>query len=209
MKKIVFTEEFCQPENLFPLTLTRHVQDIRVGILTLREKWELALGMPSLDKHEGDYKDTENSISIEESIGNDTIYLIHGNVLPTARLIKQIYFRAFPRFLIGFERSWFAIFFLFLLSYHRKNKGINRAENKIPNIHFQSKFTSCCDGETRTSISFSYEPTSRQLSSPSILISLNMVNSKIRVPCSFAVTDQRHLVVSTVVMACSSWLCNC
>ena len=90
MKKIVFTEEFCQPENLFPLTLTRHVQDIRVGILTIREKWELALGMPSFDKQEGDYKDTENSITIEESIGNDTIYLIHGNVLPTERLIKQI-----------------------------------------------------------------------------------------------------------------------
>jgi UDP-N-acetylglucosamine diphosphorylase/glucosamine-1-phosphate N-acetyltransferase len=90
MKKIVFTEEFCQPENLFPLTLTRHVQDIRVGILTIRQKWEVALDMPSFDKHEGDYKDSENSITIDESIGNDTIYLIHGNVLPTTRLVKQI-----------------------------------------------------------------------------------------------------------------------
>jgi UDP-N-acetylglucosamine diphosphorylase/glucosamine-1-phosphate N-acetyltransferase len=90
MKKIVFTEEFCQPENLFPLTLTRHVQDIRVGILTIRQKWEIALGMPSFDKHEGDYKDSENSITIDESIGNDTVYLIHGNVLPTTRLVKQI-----------------------------------------------------------------------------------------------------------------------
>jgi len=90
MKKIVFTEEFCQPENLFPLTLTRHVQDIRVGILTIREKWELALGLPSFDKHEGDYKDLDKAVTIDESIGNDIIYLIHGNVLPTIKLIKQI-----------------------------------------------------------------------------------------------------------------------
>src|SRR5688500_15096287 len=90
MKKIVFTEEFCQPENLFPLTLTRHVQDIRVGILTIRQKWELALGLPSFDKRDGDYKDLERSITIDESIGDDIIYLIHGNVLPTTKLVKQI-----------------------------------------------------------------------------------------------------------------------
>ena len=90
MKKIVFTEEFCQPENLFPLTLTRQVQDIRVGILTIREKWELALGLPSFDKHEEDHKNHEKSITIDDSIGNDIIYLIHGNVLPTTKLVKQI-----------------------------------------------------------------------------------------------------------------------
>jgi hypothetical protein len=56
MKKIVFTEEFCSPENLFPFTLTRQIQDLRVGLLTIREKWELALGLPSFDKQEGDYK---------------------------------------------------------------------------------------------------------------------------------------------------------
>src|SRR5215213_2077694 len=90
MKKIVFTEEFCKPENMFPLTLTRQVQDIRVGILTIREKWELALDMPSYDRHEGDYKDLERSITIDESIGDDIVYLIHGNVLPTVKLVKQI-----------------------------------------------------------------------------------------------------------------------
>src|SRR6187551_958915 len=90
MKKIVFTEEFCQPENLFPFTLTRQVQDIRVGILTIREKWELVLGLDSFDKREDDYKDLEKIVTIDESIGEDTIYLIHGNVLPTIKLVKQI-----------------------------------------------------------------------------------------------------------------------
>src|SRR5688500_15936753 len=90
MKKIVFTEEFCSPENLFPFTLTRQIQDIRVGILTIREKWEKLLQMPSFDRQEGDYKDLERSMVIESEIGNDTVYLLHGNMLPTAKLAAQI-----------------------------------------------------------------------------------------------------------------------
>ena len=90
MKKIVFTEEFCSPENLFPFTLTRQIQDIRIGILTIRQKWELYLGMPSFDKQEEDYKDLDRAIQIDESIGDDIIYLIHGNILPTPGLVKKI-----------------------------------------------------------------------------------------------------------------------
>ena len=90
MKKIVFTEEFCRPENLFPFTLTRQIQDIRVGILTIREKWELYLGLPSFDKQEGDYKDLDRAITIDESINDDIIYLIHGNILPTPNLVKKV-----------------------------------------------------------------------------------------------------------------------
>lgn len=33
-------------EDLFPFTLTRHVADLRVGILTIREKWERLTGQP-------------------------------------------------------------------------------------------------------------------------------------------------------------------
>lgn len=90
MEKIVFTEKFCSPEKLFPFTLTRRIQDIRVGILTIREKWELHLGYPSFDKDEEDYKDTERSIIIDENMGKDVLYLVHGNVLPTPELIKQV-----------------------------------------------------------------------------------------------------------------------
>ncbi len=90
MRKIVFTEEFCTPGNLFPFTLTRQIQDIRVGILTIREKWETYLGIPSLDKFEEDYKDLERAVQIHEVIGDDIIYLIHGNVLPTKKIVKQV-----------------------------------------------------------------------------------------------------------------------
>lgn len=90
MEKIVFTEEFCQPQNLFPFTLTRQIQDIRVGILTIREKWEQYLGLPSFDKQEGDYKDLDRAMVINEHIDDDILYLIHGNVLPSARIAAKI-----------------------------------------------------------------------------------------------------------------------
>lgn len=90
MDKIIFTEEFCQPENLRPFTLTRQMQDIRVGILTIREKWEKILGLPSFDKKENDYKDLDRSVDIEQVIGEDTCYIINGNILPTPKLINTV-----------------------------------------------------------------------------------------------------------------------
>lgn len=88
--KIIFTEEFCQPENLYPFTLTRQIQDIRVGILTIREKWEKLLGVTSFDRMEDDYKDLDRSIKLETIGDNDVCFLIHGNILPTPKLIKTL-----------------------------------------------------------------------------------------------------------------------
>jgi UDP-N-acetylglucosamine diphosphorylase/glucosamine-1-phosphate N-acetyltransferase len=90
MQKIIFTEEFCQPENLHPFTLTRQIQDIRIGILTIREKWEKRLGLPSFDKWEDDYKDLDRSVRVDKNIGDDVFLMIHGNVLPTPKIIKAI-----------------------------------------------------------------------------------------------------------------------
>ena len=90
MKKIVFTEEFCSPENLFPFTLTRQIQDIRVGILTIREKWEIVLQLPSFDKQEGDYKDLERAIELRPDSENELVYLVHGNVIPTPEVGKEV-----------------------------------------------------------------------------------------------------------------------
>lgn len=90
MNKLIFTEEFCQPENLYPFTLTRQIQDIRVGILTIREKWEQMLGLISYDKKEDDYKDLERSVNIDEAIGTGACLMLHGNILPTAKLVKAV-----------------------------------------------------------------------------------------------------------------------
>lgn len=88
MNKIVFTEEFCQPENLYPFTLTRQIQDIRVGILTIREKWEQWLRLPSCDRQEDDYKDLDRSVSTAQCAADGDCLMVHGNVLPTVSLIK-------------------------------------------------------------------------------------------------------------------------
>ena len=90
MQKIIFTEEYCKPENLHPFTYTRHIQDIRIGILTIREKWEQYLKIPSLDKWEDHYLDNELSIKIEKGIGKDDYVLVHANVLPTKTIISKI-----------------------------------------------------------------------------------------------------------------------
>jgi len=91
MNKIIFTEEYCQPENLYPFTLTKQIQDIRVGIITIREKWEKILGLPSFDRYEDDYKDLDRSITIEEAAHDGVCTMIHGNVLPSTKLIKAIH----------------------------------------------------------------------------------------------------------------------
>jgi UDP-N-acetylglucosamine diphosphorylase/glucosamine-1-phosphate N-acetyltransferase len=90
MQKIIFTEEYCRPANLHPFTLTRHIQDIRIGILTIREKWERLLKLPSFDKWEGYYLDDENSIKIDKHIGKDICLMVHANVLPTKNIISKI-----------------------------------------------------------------------------------------------------------------------
>lgn len=90
MNKIIFTEEFCQPENLHPFTFTRQMQDIRVGILTIREKWEKMLRLPSFDKKEDDYKDSGRSVYMDEAVKEGICFMIHGNLLPTPKLIKEI-----------------------------------------------------------------------------------------------------------------------
>ncbi len=90
MNKIIFTEEFCQPENLHPFTLTRQMQDIRVGILSIREKWERMLGLPSFDKKEDDYKDLSRSVHMDEAVGNGACLMIHGNLLPSPGLVKAV-----------------------------------------------------------------------------------------------------------------------
>jgi UDP-N-acetylglucosamine diphosphorylase/glucosamine-1-phosphate N-acetyltransferase len=88
--RIVFTEEFCQPELLFPFTLVRSMQDIRVGILTIREKWERMMAMTSVDKKQNNYKDSACHVDFDLLKSSDSWWLLHGNVLPTPALCKSI-----------------------------------------------------------------------------------------------------------------------
>ena len=69
---------------LLPLTFTRPVGDIRVGILTIREKWEHLLGQKTSTL-------TEDYLSMKFPIvkGEDNI-LINGSVLPNVKLLSEI-----------------------------------------------------------------------------------------------------------------------
>jgi UDP-N-acetylglucosamine diphosphorylase / glucose-1-phosphate thymidylyltransferase / UDP-N-acetylgalactosamine diphosphorylase / glucosamine-1-phosphate N-acetyltransferase / galactosamine-1-phosphate N-acetyltransferase len=60
-------------EDLFPFTLTRHTIDIRIGILTLREKWK--------------YFADEKNIFIGKT---NSSLIIPANIIPTKSVIDQI-----------------------------------------------------------------------------------------------------------------------
>ncbi len=90
MHCILFSEEYCQPENLFPFTLTRRIQDIRMGIFTIREKWEQFMQLPSFDKWEGDYKDSERSVKVDHDLSPGHYYLVHANILPDQALADAV-----------------------------------------------------------------------------------------------------------------------
>ncbi len=70
-------------ENLFPMTLTRSVADLRVGILTVREKWERLLESRS-STLTVDYL-REKYILVTD----DHNLFIDGSMLPTRALAKQ------------------------------------------------------------------------------------------------------------------------
>ncbi len=90
MQCIIFSAEYCQPENLYPFHLTRHLQDIRLGILTIREKWEKALQLASFDKWEGDYKESDRSRIIDSNLEQGDYLLLHANILPTPELVAAV-----------------------------------------------------------------------------------------------------------------------
>jgi UDP-N-acetylglucosamine diphosphorylase/glucosamine-1-phosphate N-acetyltransferase len=71
-------------EHLLPLTYTRPVAELRVGILTIREKWERRLnGKASFITHE--YLNEKYPIEI----GSDN-FVINGGVLPSNELVTLI-----------------------------------------------------------------------------------------------------------------------
>lgn len=69
MKKIILTDSGLR-ENLFPFALTRHVADIRIGILTIREKWEKLAGYPVV-------AESEKQSAVSDSI------ILPSNIIPS------------------------------------------------------------------------------------------------------------------------------
>ena len=69
---------------LLPFTYTRPVADIRIGILTLREKWEKHLGLSTSTITEEYLEDKYPMVELEENI------LINASFIPTKKLIDKL-----------------------------------------------------------------------------------------------------------------------
>lgn len=73
-------------DNLLPLTFTRPVAGIRIGILTIKEKWEKHLGA-QVSTFTEDY--LSDKFPAEYTIDEDNVW-INGAVCPNPRLIQEI-----------------------------------------------------------------------------------------------------------------------
>ena len=69
---------------LLPLTFTRPVADIRVGILTIREKWEKYLGTTTTSLTEDYLSEKFRMVEMEQNV------MINASYLPTAELVELI-----------------------------------------------------------------------------------------------------------------------
>jgi hypothetical protein len=69
---------------LLPLTFTRPVADIRVGILTIREKWEKYLGTTTTTLTEEYLSEKFPMVEMEHNV------MINASYLPTAELVELI-----------------------------------------------------------------------------------------------------------------------
>ncbi|GAA4239035.1 GlmU family protein [Postechiella marina] len=70
--------------NLLPFTYTRPVADIRIGILTIRQKWEKVLNTTTTTVTEDYLSEKYPMVEMEENI------MIHASYLPNPSLVKQI-----------------------------------------------------------------------------------------------------------------------
>ena len=82
MNYILFDDSLS--ETLKPLTYTRPVCDIRVGIMTIREKWEKLLGVKT-STLTADYLSVKYPMEM-----SDEMMLINGSICPNEDLVKQI-----------------------------------------------------------------------------------------------------------------------
>ena len=70
--------------SLLPFTYTRPVADIRIGILTIREKWEKHLGLTTTTITEEYLEEKYPMVEMEQNV------LINASYVPTENLVEQV-----------------------------------------------------------------------------------------------------------------------
>jgi UDP-N-acetylglucosamine diphosphorylase/glucosamine-1-phosphate N-acetyltransferase len=83
MNYILFDESIVRT-NLLPLTFTRTVSDIRIGILTIREKWEKRLKSPTSSLTDAYLSDKFPIVKMAENV------LINGSICPNDEIVEAI-----------------------------------------------------------------------------------------------------------------------
>ncbi|SNR73601.1 UDP-N-acetylglucosamine diphosphorylase/glucosamine-1-phosphate N-acetyltransferase [Lutibacter agarilyticus] len=71
-------------DSLLPLTYTRPVADLRIGILTIREKWETFLGYTTTTLTEEYLEEKYPMVEMEQNV------MINASFLPTTQLVEII-----------------------------------------------------------------------------------------------------------------------
>lgn len=87
MNYILFDGAFR--ENLLPFTYTRPVADIRVGILTIREKWERLLGASTTTETESYLSKKFRLIELDKNIKINASYLPSENLVGIVKNLKE------------------------------------------------------------------------------------------------------------------------
>lgn len=70
-------------ENYYPLSFTRAISDFRIGILTIKEKWEYYYNNISVDT--ADYLQSRYTYNINE----DNLW-INSSIIPSSQLVKEL-----------------------------------------------------------------------------------------------------------------------
>src|SRR5688572_3899025 len=82
MNYILFDGPFR--DNLLPFTFIRPVADLRIGILTIREKWEMHLKSTTTTVTEGYLSDKFPMVELDENV------LINASYLPNSELVGLV-----------------------------------------------------------------------------------------------------------------------
>ncbi len=91
MKYLLFTQKGVNIKGLYPFTLTRNAQDILMGMMTNRQRWEKSLHLSSLDLEEPcKLPSLHPQIKWQNIKAADAVYLIQSNLLPSKNLISRI-----------------------------------------------------------------------------------------------------------------------
>ncbi|MBL6964660.1 MAG: GlmU family protein [Bacteroidetes bacterium] len=118
--------------NLLPLTYTRPISDLRIGILTLKEKWELLMDIKCSVITEDYLSDKYNAEFGDENI------LINSAVIPTKSLIEQVQ-KLKRGQLLKTENEWIAIYTKDIASFSQDEFGDYEAimySSSIDFIHY-------------------------------------------------------------------------